>query len=133
MLTLFVLLLAAISGLAQEVRATLGGRVTDAQGAIIPNAAVMVVSDYTGVVQRTKTNKQGNWAIEFLIPGHYRFTVAADGFKTSERTDIELHASDSKQFYRLMEVCAASQSIVLTSKAPLLNNTSAVSGTLTSS
>ena len=49
--------------LAQDVRATLGGRVTDVQGAAVPNAAVMVVSDDTAVKRETRTNDQGNWAI----------------------------------------------------------------------
>ncbi len=40
----------------QDVRASLGGRVTDPQGAIIPNATVAVTSDETGVVQTTNTN-----------------------------------------------------------------------------
>jgi hypothetical protein len=38
-------LMAAVSLLnAQEVRATLGGRVTDSQGVVVPNAAVAVIS-----------------------------------------------------------------------------------------
>jgi hypothetical protein len=34
---------------AQEVRATMGGRVFDAQGGVVPSAAVLVVSDDTEV------------------------------------------------------------------------------------
>src|ERR1700674_1612457 len=82
---------------AQEVRATLGGRVMDAQGALVPGAAVTVVSDDTAVAQRTRTNHQGNWVVEFLLPGHYHFMVAAQGFKTLDRAGIALQAADNKQ------------------------------------
>src|SRR5450631_2853834 len=129
--TLFVaacLSACANSGMAQEVRATLGGRVMDAQGAMVPGAAVTVVSDDTAVVQRTKTNPQGNWVVEFLLPGHYRFTVAAAGFKTLERAGIELQAADSKQIDVAVEVGSASQSVSVTEEAPLIDSTSATSG-----
>ena len=119
--------------MAQEVRATLGGRVMDAQGAMVPGAAVMVVSDDTAVVQRTKTNPQGNWVVEFLLPGHYRFTVAAAGFKTMERAGIELQAADNKQIDVAVEVGSASQSVLVTEEAPLIDSTSATSGTVITS
>jgi hypothetical protein len=49
---------AATLALGQEARATVGGRVVDTQGAVIPNAPVDVVSNDTGVsspLQRTQT------------------------------------------------------------------------------
>ena len=70
-------LFAAASSLwAQTSRATLGGRVTDAQGAAVLNADVTVVSEETGVKQTTKTNEQGNWVVQFLIPARYSFTIS---------------------------------------------------------
>jgi hypothetical protein len=51
--------------LAQEVRANLGGKVTDSQGSLVPNAEVVVISDNTGVKQQVRTNDQGNWLVQF--------------------------------------------------------------------
>src|SRR6266436_2121340 len=82
---------------AQSSRAALGGRVTDAQGAVIPNANVVVTSEDTAVKQTTKTNEQGNWVVQFLLPAKYSFTVTAPGFKTAERTGVVLQTSDNKQ------------------------------------
>lgn len=65
---------------AQEVRATMGGRVTDEQGAVVPNAAVTVVSEDTNVKQQTRTNNQGLWTAQFRVPGHYRFVLNASEF-----------------------------------------------------
>src|SRR5579872_1978127 len=95
---------------AQEVRAVLGGRVVDPQGGVIPGAAVVVTSDDTGVKRETRTNEQGNWIVEFLLPGHYRFSVSVAGFKTAERSGIELQTSDNKRIDTQLEIGASTQS-----------------------
>ena len=60
---------------AQESRATLEGRVTDQQGALIPGAGVEVTAEQTGVKQQTVTNELGTWTIRFLNPGTYAVTL----------------------------------------------------------
>ena len=114
----------------QEVRATIGGRVTDPAGAVVPNATVVVVSDDTGVKQQTQTNNDGNWIVQFLLPGHYHFTVTATGFKTQERSRIELQAADNKQFDVKLEVGSSAQTVEVTGEPPLIDTTSATSGTV---
>ncbi|MGI8746669.1 MAG: carboxypeptidase regulatory-like domain-containing protein [Bryobacteraceae bacterium] len=114
----------------QEARATLGGRVTDPQGAVVPQATVSVVSVETGVSQETRANAQGNWTVQFLLPGHYYFTVAAPGFKTEKRQGISLQTADNKQIDVQLEVGSAAQSVEVTSEAPLIDTTSATSGTV---
>lgn len=118
---------------AQEVRATIGGRVTDAQGAVVPGASVTVTSDDTSVKQDTRTNSQGNWTVQFLLPGHYHFTVTAPGFKTEQRSGITLQTADNKQLDVQLEVGSASQSVEVTAEAPLIDTTSATSGTVITS
>src|SRR5438876_1006541 len=108
---LIALLLTAVSAWAQDARATIGGRITDGHGAIVPNAAIAVVSGDTGVQQKTVANEQGAWSIQFLLPGHYRFSVTAPGFKTSLRDGITLQAADNKQFDVQLEVGAINQSV----------------------
>ena len=86
LILVLAMLMAATSSLwAQSSRASLGGRVTDAQGSAVPNAEVAVISEDTAVRQTTKTNDQGNWVVQFLIPARYNFTVSAAGFKSVER------------------------------------------------
>jgi len=130
----FVLLVTVVAGgtlaHAQEVRATIGGRVTDAQGALVPDATVTVISDDTNVKRETHTNMQGVWAVEFLNPGQYEFSISASGFKTVDRKGITLQAADNKQFDTQLEVGAASQTVDVTAEAPLIDTTSATSGTV---
>ncbi len=130
--TILVGLLLVAGGWAygQDVRASLGGRVTDSQGAIIPNAAVAVTADETGVVQTTSTNSAGNWIVLTLLPGHYHFQVKAPGFKTQERTSIELQIGDKKYVDTQMQVGAVSQSVTVEATTPLIDITSAASGSV---
>src|ERR1039458_2994839 len=96
-LILFMVLVLGRNVHAQEVRASIGGRVMDSQGALVPGAAITVINDDNNVQQETKTNGQGVWVAEFLLPGHYRFIIGAHVFKTQTRKGITLSASDVKQ------------------------------------
>ncbi len=132
-----ILLLASVwwyagmtAGWAQESRATLEGRVTDPQGAVIVAATVIVTSDDTNVKQETKTNDQGEWKVPFLNPGHYSLKVAFPGFKTAERKGLTLDTADDKQIDLTLEVGAQSEQVTVTGEAPLIDTTSATSGTV---
>ncbi len=115
---ILVLAVAALAGAsslwAQTSRATLGGRVTDAQGSAVPNAEVSVVSEETDVKQITKTNEQGNWIVQFLIPARYNFTISAAGFKSIERKGIVLQTSDNKQIDSQLEVGSTTTELTVT-------------------
>ena len=118
---------------AQDARATLRGRVLDAQGAAVANAVVVVTSDATGVKRETRTNSSGNWIVEFLLPGPYQFSVAAPGFKIADRRGIALQTADDKDIDVSLEVGSAKESVVVTSATPLIDTTSATSGTVITS
>jgi hypothetical protein len=129
-LVLSLLAIACPAAFAQEARATVGGRVTDPQGAIIPEAIIVVTSDDSGVTQKTRTNEAGNWTVQFLLPGHYRFTITAPGFKTESRQGITLQTADNKQIDVQLEIGSSSESVQVTAEAPLIDTTSATSGTV---
>ena len=129
----FVVLLwhaAMTAGWAQESRATLHGQVTDPHSAAVPGAEVTVVSEDTGVKQQTTTNEHGAWNVHFLNPGNYRLIVAATGFKTVERRGITLSTSDIKQMDLTLQVGSISEAVTVTGEAPLIDTSSATSGTV---
>jgi hypothetical protein len=129
-LTMLVWAATANPAWSQEARATLGGRVTDPQGAVIPSAVIVVTSDATGVEQRTKTNEQGNWAVRFLVPGSYSFSVIAAGFQRMDQKGIVLQTADDKLVDTRLAVGAAVEQISVTAGTPLIDTTSASSGTV---
>jgi hypothetical protein len=126
----FVYTVSSVNVYAQEARATLGGRVTDLQGAVIPDAAVTVTSVQTGVKEQTQTNSQGIWLVQFLQPGHYEFSVSKPGFKTAERRGIELQTADNKTVDTQLELGSVAISVLVSSEAPLIDTTAATSGTV---
>src|SRR5690348_17510384 len=63
---------------------TLRGTVTDPNGAVIPNAAVKITDQTTGLSRDLTTDSEGNYEATALKAGAYRITVSATGFKTAE-------------------------------------------------
>jgi hypothetical protein len=117
-LWLTIILLAGVSpALGQETRATLGGKVFDPQGLVVPGATVVVTSEETGVRQTTTTNDEGNWQVPLLLPGNYRFDVQAAGFKLSQRS-VELQVGDKKFIDTTLEVGAVSETVQVAAAPP---------------
>src|SRR5437879_12535709 len=68
------------------------GVVTDASGAVVPNATVEVNSPALMVPRSTKTHSDGSFLFDLLPPGPYELGVTAGGFQTVKRTNIVLTA-----------------------------------------
>ncbi|MBV8569710.1 MAG: TonB-dependent receptor [Acidobacteriaceae bacterium] len=60
------------------------GTVTDPSGAVVPSAAVKVLSPSTGAERTTTASSNGDFAVPNLLPGDYTLVVQAAGFKTFE-------------------------------------------------
>src|SRR5262245_1589326 len=72
----------------QEFRATMTGRVTDLQGAVVPGVMITVTSVDTNVSLKTVTNETGVYTLTPLQPGAYSIVAALLGFKTYVREGI---------------------------------------------
>jgi hypothetical protein len=60
----------------------IAGVVTDATGAIIPNAKIVVTNNETGATQTLTSGSNGGYRAPLLKPGTYKITVTATGFQT---------------------------------------------------
>ena len=85
------MILAAVSALlapAQETihYASVGGRVTDPSGAVVPAAKVTVTENDTKLTNSASTDSEGRFRFPILKPGAYGIAIAKDGFSTRTQT-----------------------------------------------
>ncbi|MCU1314379.1 MAG: Oar protein [Acidobacteriaceae bacterium] len=65
----FFLLFAGLAFGQTITSGTVVGSVTDATGAVIPNASVTIQQAESGIIQTTKTNESGQYRFPFLEAG----------------------------------------------------------------
>lgn len=104
------------------------GRVTDSSGAAIANARVTLKNIQTGVTVESKANQVGNYVFRGLIPGLYRLTVTASGFRTYEETNIQVQVAQTNTRDIQLTVGATTTSVTVTAPAVALQTTSSSLG-----
>ena len=121
-------LLASLSLSAQEYRANLLGVVSDTTGSSIPGATIRVTNIETGVATSSVTNSDGSFLVPFLNPGRYSLLVEMSGFKSFERSPIELRVNDRTRVDVLLEVGQLTDRVTVVAEAPLLEVSTASRG-----
>jgi hypothetical protein len=120
--------LLAVSAFAQETRGTLVGKATDASGGAMPAVRIVALNGETGVESNTTTNGSGLYQLRYLLPGHYKVTAEAAGFKTLVRDGIEIRINDRVELTLRMEVGTVQQRVEVTGETPLLETAGASIG-----
>ena len=132
MLSLTVLILSA-AGLAQELAATLTGTVTDASGALVPNATLVVHSEDTGAdVRKVTTSSTGNFNITNLPAGTYTVTVQLEGFQKFVASSVILNVAEKHTLDVQLKAGKVTESVEVTAEnTPIQTTTAEQSGTVT--
>ena len=81
-----IMLAAAASAQETINTASVSGRVTDQQGAVVPGAAVVARQTQTNVMATATTDQEGRFRFPFLKLGPYEVTVRLQGFANATRT-----------------------------------------------
>ena len=124
---LLITLLAALAP-GQEFRATIGGRVTDAQNAVIAGVKVTATQLETAAKFEVSADGEGNYVIPFLPPATYRLTAESSGFKRYVRDNILAAANERLRVDIQMELGAATETITVTAETPVLQTATASTG-----
>lgn len=117
----FIVLLPLVQGHAQVAGATLSGSITDPSGSFIPGAQVAVTNTATGVTTNVKSNTAGFYIARNLIPGPYKVTISAPGFRAVSQTGITLTVGAQQVLNRAMTVGAATQTVNVTGAPPAVD------------
>ena len=114
---------------AAQSMTSLRGTITDASGAVIPQANVKLTQVSTGASRESKSNTDGMYSFPQLAPGTYRLSVSAPGFATIERSGLELLVSVPATVDIRLEVAGLEQSVqVQVTGAPPVNTSDASIG-----
>lgn len=105
---------------AQAVFGSIFGTVTDPQGAAVAGAKVTVTDKNKGTTEETTTNESGNYSVTHLIPDPYSVKVEAQGFKSSEQTEVTVSADTGAKVDLALQLGSTSESVEVTSEAPQL-------------
>jgi hypothetical protein len=119
---MIILLAVSTASLAfsQLVSATIVGSVTDASGAVVPNAKVTLTETNTGVDRTATTNASGNYTYPNLPPGRYRVTVEMTGFKKEVRDGINLDVDMTARADMKLTPGGVSETIEVSAEAAVL-------------
>jgi hypothetical protein len=125
---LFSMLLISSAALAQRDLGSLTGTVTDPQGAAVPNAQVTITEGATGLTYQVTTDQSGTYGRPALKPGVYSVECTATGFQKAVQNNVNIDPSARVAVNLTLQVGAASQTIEVTSAAPLLQTENVASG-----
>lgn len=116
---------------AQVTTADIVGRVTDATGAVLPGATVVIEHQGTHDVRTTPANATGDYVFNLLPIGEYLVKVELQGF-TTQSTRVALSAGDRVRFDARLEPGTVQESVTVTATSPLLQTDTATVSALVS-
>jgi hypothetical protein len=108
---------------------SLGGRVTDSSGAIVPGATVKLTLVTTGATRINTTNSSGQYQFSQLAPGKYDLLVTSTGFAPQQKTGMDLLVSQPATVNITLGIQSVTEQVTVTSNVqPVLNTTDATMG-----
>src|ERR1700722_4869158 len=110
-------------------RSQLRGVVSDAAGAVLPNATVTITDSGTNIATHTITDGKGEYVFTGLRPSTYAVKAESKGFRTSERTNVVFAVDQETTLNFTLSPARVNESIEVTTTAPLLDTESATLGT----
>src|SRR5262249_17995070 len=121
LLTLAAALSLPLSAHAQAVaNAQIHGTVTDASGALVPNARIKATQTDTGQTQSTISGTDGAYVLPDLAVGPYTVEVSAEGFRNYIQSGIVLQVANNVQINVSMQLGAVTQEVRVSANAAMV-------------
>ncbi|MEO8049189.1 MAG: TonB-dependent receptor [Acidobacteriota bacterium] len=131
-LSLFLMSIAIIlstaSAWGQTQTGTILGTITDSSRGVIPNVQVQLTDTGTNLHRTGTTNSSGFFAFSNLPPGTYSIDVEQPGFQKTVRNEIALDANTTVRADLQLTPGAVTQTVDVTSEAPVLKTDRADTG-----
>jgi hypothetical protein len=100
---------------------TIQGRVTDAQGAVLPGVTVTATSAALIVPQTTVTSETGNYRFPAVPPGTYTVTYELTGFNTVKREGISIALGFTANLNVELALATLQETVTVTGESPVID------------
>src|SRR5947208_3463152 len=114
------LFLPGLLAMAQVTTGTISGTVSDASGAVLPGAKIVIQNEDTGISRTAQSDAAGRYSAPLLSLGKYRVVATVSGFQTEVRSGIVLTVGREAVVDLQLTVGAVSQTVEVTGEAPLV-------------
>ncbi len=112
---LFVLFVTTIAS--AQFKAGVQGTVSDANGALVPEAKITLTNTETGKTQETTTTAEGFYRISGLAPGKYQLTTEKTGYKKSVLESVTIGAENVQGVDIVLDAGDVSATVTVTTEA----------------
>ncbi len=103
--------------LAQSDLSTIRGTATDSTGAVVPNVTITLLDTERNTSRTAVTGQDGNYEIPFLVPGSYKLSAAAPGFKEFVADQIRLTSREIRRIELVFELGAVGTQVSVTAES----------------
>lgn len=130
--TVFFCVLSPCASAQQAASATLSGRITDPNGAVVAGAQVIATQKATGLKRQTTSNDEGLFVLTNLPADEYEVKIQASGFSAKELNATLLVGQEATfdATLSIASVAAASDTIAGDQLAIISTESSAVDGVI---
>jgi hypothetical protein len=129
-LILLLMVIPALSAVAQVDRAVLEGTVTDATGAVIRGAAVQVLAVETGISEEQQVNSNGYYRFPGLAVRRYTVTVTSSKFTTKVIDEVALQVGQTRTLNVQLQVGAVAEKVEVNASSEPAERSSAEASTV---
>jgi len=97
LIAIFVCFVSSVHAQSTVIDQQISGTVTDAGGAVVPNATIEITNEGTGLVRTVTSNADGNYVATDLPVGSYTISTSVSGFKkfVSQHVAVEVGGKPS--------------------------------------
>src|SRR6187549_1447881 len=100
---------------------TIQGRVSDAQGAVLPGVTVTATSPALITPQTTVTSETGNYRFPAVPPGNYSVTYELAGFNALKRSGISITLGFTAQVNVELALATLQETVTVSGASPVID------------
>ncbi len=125
---IFSALVTPLSLWSQSATARILGKITDPQGAALPDSKVAAINQATNVKTETRSDSQGNYQIQNLPIGTYKVTAEHDGFSRVLTDAYTLEINQSERIDVKLPVGGRNEVVMVTGEAATVETVNSTLG-----